>query len=350
MNRLIIIGNGFDLAHGLRTSYSDFTLSVVRNALEQFDTYGTHNSDSITIQYHKGYHDGFNKIPIPIDLEEPSQTLSMLKNDKRLYVQVGKLLNSGISNLNNLGWVDFERNYYHQLLGFKVKGKESYDLTKIEALNAEFGDLKNKLAQYLLDIQRFRSTKTIDGLGDLFTEPINIKGYHGKPDSIVFMNFNYTNTVEDYVQKCAETCPTQVTHMHGKLDSLDNPIVFGYGDNFHAEFLNLIESDEDCLLENLKPTKYPFSDSYQNILDYLELPFEVYVFGHSLGMSDRALLRVIFEHQRCKKIKIFYHQRPDGTNDYGQKVFNLTRIFTDLTRMNKINTIFKKCSPMPVLQ
>lgn len=25
MNRLVIIGNGFDMAHGLKTSYKDFT-------------------------------------------------------------------------------------------------------------------------------------------------------------------------------------------------------------------------------------------------------------------------------------------------------------------------------------
>jgi len=35
MNRLIIIGNGFDLAHGLKTSYNDFLLSYLKTALLQ---------------------------------------------------------------------------------------------------------------------------------------------------------------------------------------------------------------------------------------------------------------------------------------------------------------------------
>jgi hypothetical protein len=34
MNRLIIIGNGFDLAHGLKTSYHDFILDRLLAALE----------------------------------------------------------------------------------------------------------------------------------------------------------------------------------------------------------------------------------------------------------------------------------------------------------------------------
>ena len=31
MNRLIIIGNGFDLAHGLKTSYHDFILHYLKD-------------------------------------------------------------------------------------------------------------------------------------------------------------------------------------------------------------------------------------------------------------------------------------------------------------------------------
>ena len=38
MNRLIIIGNGFDLAHGLKTTYNDFMLSLVSDAFNQANT------------------------------------------------------------------------------------------------------------------------------------------------------------------------------------------------------------------------------------------------------------------------------------------------------------------------
>jgi hypothetical protein len=33
MNRLIIIGNGFDLAHGIKTSYHDFILDYLKERL-----------------------------------------------------------------------------------------------------------------------------------------------------------------------------------------------------------------------------------------------------------------------------------------------------------------------------
>jgi len=32
MNRLILLGNGFDLAHGLKTGYNDFILWYMRRA------------------------------------------------------------------------------------------------------------------------------------------------------------------------------------------------------------------------------------------------------------------------------------------------------------------------------
>jgi hypothetical protein len=38
MNRLIIIGNGFDLAHGIKTSYHDFLLDYLKKGcLEAID-------------------------------------------------------------------------------------------------------------------------------------------------------------------------------------------------------------------------------------------------------------------------------------------------------------------------
>ena len=37
MNRLVIIGNGFDLAHGLPTSYKDFMNDYWRNVIQVFE-------------------------------------------------------------------------------------------------------------------------------------------------------------------------------------------------------------------------------------------------------------------------------------------------------------------------
>lgn len=50
MNRLIIIGNGFDLAHGLKTSYCDFIHDYLINCLVFAERNFNFKDDLIEIQ------------------------------------------------------------------------------------------------------------------------------------------------------------------------------------------------------------------------------------------------------------------------------------------------------------
>lgn len=51
MNRLVLVGNGFDLAHGLKTSYRDFITDYWMKIIEQWkaDEYGNLSIDGIDI-------------------------------------------------------------------------------------------------------------------------------------------------------------------------------------------------------------------------------------------------------------------------------------------------------------
>jgi len=51
MNRIIIIGNGFDLAHGLKTSYKDFLEWIKSKIVENPDEYFEHISTSAEVHY-----------------------------------------------------------------------------------------------------------------------------------------------------------------------------------------------------------------------------------------------------------------------------------------------------------
>jgi hypothetical protein len=48
-----------------------------------------------------------------------------------------------------------------------------------------------------------------------------------------------------------------------------------------------------------------------------------------LDLSDRTLLNEIFEHENCSKIKIYRHEREDGTDDFREKTFSIGRCFND---------------------
>ena len=59
-------------------------------------------------------------------------------------------------------------------------------------------------------------------------------------------------------------------------------------------------------------------------------PFQVFIMGHSCGLSDRTLLNTIFEHKNCVSIKPFYYKKKDGTDNYLELAQNLSRNFTDM--------------------
>ena len=51
MNKLIIIGNGFDLAHGLKTKYSDFLLWYLNNSNKICKMEGSYEDELIGIKF-----------------------------------------------------------------------------------------------------------------------------------------------------------------------------------------------------------------------------------------------------------------------------------------------------------
>ena len=55
MNRLIIIGNGFDLAHGIKTSYHDFILDYLKTCLIKCSESGNFTISGSNLERIGGY-------------------------------------------------------------------------------------------------------------------------------------------------------------------------------------------------------------------------------------------------------------------------------------------------------
>jgi hypothetical protein len=47
------------------------------------------------------------------------------------------------------------------------------------------------------------------------------------------------------------------------------------------------------------------------------------------------MLDQIFEHQNCKSIKIYYYKKVDGSNDYTEKTYEISRHFKDKGMIRK---------------
>jgi hypothetical protein len=331
MNKLILIGNGFDLAHGLKTSYNDFMLWLINK------NYKLYNSSLSSGSYFNcdlmGFAGGFNPGMHFISIED----FHHKKERYNINIQYkNKFLESIMSHVHNYNWVDIESKYYAALVGL-YKRLEAQDVDyhpqiakELEGLNKTFDCLKQELMEYLSAIDKRLDQVNKDINLHLFEESLDSrlsKSKTGDISRILVLNFNYTSTIELYIDKEFET-PFTVNYIHGKLGDENNPIIFGYGDEMHKYYEKIEQLDSNDFLLNIKSFGYFKNKNYQDFTNFMDQgQFSVFIMGHSCGLSDRILLNSIFEHKNCRKIKIYYYQKDSTNNDYFEKTQQISRHF-----------------------
>ncbi|MDI1305232.1 MAG: AbiH family protein [bacterium] len=165
-----------------------------------------------------------------------------------------------------------------------------------------------------------------------------------------FLNFNYTKVVEQYFVGFAYQ--KQINYIHGKLNDSINTVNFGFGDEMDDDYKMIENIDDNEYLRNFKSFQYLQNPNYKNLLDFVESDqkFQVYVMGHSCGLSDRTMLNTIFEHPNCISIKIFYHQKKDGNDNYTEIIQNISRHFNKKKLMREKIVNKTLCQPLPQIQ
>ena len=150
------------------------------------------------------------------------------------------------------------------------------------------------------------------------------------PDSILLLNFNYTKTADLYLPN---EDIFKVNHIHGKLSN-PKSIIFGYGDELDDNYKKLLKDNNNEYLKNIKSINYLNYTNYREMLSYIEsAPYQIYIMGHSCGLSDKTLLNTLFEHENCVSIKPFYYINAEGRDNYTDIVQNISRNFTDMKLM-----------------
>ena len=405
MNRIILIGNGFDLAHGLKTSYADFidwywkewgvrllhSLNYVEeDGLCVFKRDGAQSWSSVVSNCKAA---GLLPALKPFD---GRILVDYIKNRPDLcsFSYKSRFFDELCKQLEERKWVDIENVFYKHL----SNGHESP-----ESINNELAFVRSKLIDYLTKIQdeaqeeltredlrkkmfaSFRKRDFAIGAKGVWLEMIqqrvayrkeqwqaliysyfqgdnyyytssDVENYlsdnqemlkSGKeklaslddnilpqgfllPDNILLLNFNYTNTANSYLPQ--KEC-FGINHIHGELNKPES-VIFGYGDEIDENYKKISNKNDNEYLKNIKSIKYLESPNYRSLLDFIESDaYQIFIFGHSCGNSDRTLLNTLFEHKNCVSIKPFYHQRSDGTDNYMELVKNISRNFTDMKLM-----------------
>ena len=189
----------------------------------------------------------------------------------------------------------------------------------------------------------------VNHIAELTTKPFEQEEFVYKlennkvPNHLYFLNFNYTNTIEFYTPYIPSNFTFDINYIHGDINNSLNPIIFGYGDEHDTDYLEIQNKQIHELLKHIKSFQYSKTSNYHHLMRFIESEsFQVYVLGHSLGLSDRTMLKEIFEHDNCKSIKLFYHKKSETENDFTEKVFELANHFSDKGLMRKKLVSFDK--------
>lgn len=427
MNRIIIIGNGFDLAHNLKTGYKDFindywavveekvygrywqwldqhyggTKHTLDNYEDKFvcieKEYGKTESNKVCFSYKEDclfgklctLIDGYNNAPnTPVTVH--------LKFKNRFFERISH-------QCSLVNWVDIENEYYNALKELLQEENTQKQNENIRVLNKEFNDVKRLLEIYLAkvtqstevnvhqsiqeafssfvefdEIATCKQTAFVDSifldmfyLGDidfqydqkndpqyslcitkkeeqmLFVKKhINKKSFKERyfiPSTLI-LNFNYTKTAEKLY---ASDNLNEIINIHGELNSENNPIIFGYGDELDDDYNKIEKLQNNDFLENIKSISYHKTRNYRELLNFISLgPYQVFIMGHSCGNSDRTLLNTLFEHDNCISIKVFYRQYEDGADNYIDLIKNISRNFNNKPNMRDIVVNRENCSPL----
>lgn len=172
MNRLVIIGNGFDIAHGLKTSYMDFInwyWDKRVNSFIQNDT--TVSEDCLckltiigkNISSWKGFVYGSNyfiKDKFSKEKFSGHEVIECIMDSPDIFsFECSKFFETILQSMKTKGWVDIENDYY-QLLKRGTDGSNCKYTTK--DLNEQMKFVKNKLVEYLRTLVNASPKKEID--------------------------------------------------------------------------------------------------------------------------------------------------------------------------------------------
>lgn len=391
MNRLILVGNGFDLAKGLESGYQHFIDWMWKNIIDKVINIrpNSYEDDFVII-------DNYSVKPNA----ETTYDYKTLKEFLQRFNGSIKFKNEffgTISKQASLNWVDIETAYFNALKNI-LQDEKAGKVQKqdIKTLNTNFEQIKHKLQEYLTNqlitfsLPEFYSTNLSENFNPLdFTRKgveefekecqdpndssqisriLEIKnkmklGDYSNcdtyifPKEIIFLNFNYTDLIPQLIKIIKtndnpsdkwQKSKMEHIYIHGELNKQENPIIFGYGDE-NDEIQSEIEKRGGDYLNNIKTINYLKTPNYKKVLSFLDSDnYQVFIMGHSCGLSDKTLLKTIFEHPNCISIRPFYHTDKDGNNNYNDIVRNIYRTFTDKALMRDKVVNEKYCCELKV--
>lgn len=321
MSRIIIIGNGFDLAHGLKTSYKDL-MEFIKDKTNPQSQKIDHYSDGCGGIHHIFKNKENPYISFKYNSSNREFTYSDCSKNNSIYFK------TLFQNFNqNQNWSDLETLY------FKLISEQKTNLQNIKLINTEFDYLKELIEDYLTNEIESKIENQ-----DFISDNILHCSDRASDSILAIINFNFTNKIiNNYINNLKNNnkhfhSNFRLINIHGELNNPTNPIIFGYGDDNSDKYKEIQNTENNELLINFKTFQYLRNNNYKNAIGILDRDYgiKVEIIGHSCGMTDKSLLKSIFEHPNVTSVEYRYHS---NENHFFDNLYNMSRIFSENTMM-----------------
>ena len=404
-----MIGNGFDKANGLPTTYKEFLEFCEKAEI----IYTEENLDSFNNEYKTKHLDSWDGNVCLKDLLNDafifrSYAGSNITTKSASLNELFDCINRNIwynyfknISLNGHNWIDFETEITKVIKGFddlkKKKAKNEnigYDIKILEyytdfepktfpnlmlitskspnlplekRTNRSAKDITKEEIDLFIDIlykHLNRITRALEIYLSSFVSQITptIVQDISEQEFDYILSFNYTNTFEKHYKKSMSK-DTQICYIHGKADSLAS-----------VDTCNLVLGIDEYLSKHEKNTNLDFlvfkkfyqriikqtDNSYSVWLDSIHErnkigtsfaeDFELYIFGHSLDVTDKDILKNFILNDNVQTKIYYYQKKANDKSNFSSKISNLIKIIkqkelisrTSGGSKNTINFILQK--------
>lgn len=371
---IIVLGNGYDLAHGLPTRYVDFLnfINIIINMsdncliseINQYIIDGINNcsknpedkilkeikeliKDNFWIKYFnkKNEENEENEEKMKekenwIDFEnEISNVIQSI--DKMIKNQHDASIYSNIKDIQSFEDIIFAGETSISSSEYKAYKRSGYN-TYADFRDKILKDLNNFIRCFEIYLAVFVENISIDSRFDILKIPYDYK-------HLGVISFNYTHTFQKFNQEVVanfndikETLQIDYHYIHGeaKINNTveNNNMVLGIGEYLEGEAKNK-ETDFIAFKKYYQRILKQTGSKYKSWLQGISI--NNYIIGHSLDVTDKDILKdLILQDISSSSTTIYYYNK----NDLEKKITNLVKVIGQeelIKRTGENNIIFK---------
>lgn len=342
--KMLIIGNGFDLYHGLPTRYTDF-LFFAENWKIFYDLYDSAKEDDGTFEIPLSENGKLIELSLKTFAEHGGYTIKEIEYFNKSIPDNPWIEYFKKSNTMKDGWVDFEEEMFRALQKIEFffedyRPKRASNQPAIK--DQKFSSVFSAVSMFGKKGNGFNERLITGTVSDRDISPESLSEQKNIVLTSMKENMNVLNQcLRIYLAEFVSRIKISKFSEQIKKIGQCNVLNFNYTYTFQHVYDQREGGENHAIHGELKENNLVLGiadDSFPNTRDYLyftkyfqrlqkrtgsyygewinykstsseDLPLEIHIVGHSLGQSDKEILTMIFRSKNVGKITVYYHNQ-----------------------------------------